>query len=1252
MTIQTLTFPFLLGLQQSVEDRLLDPGRPRAIENLSITKRGRLRMRSDYDSLAMTLQISGTLNLYDLVSWNGRLLGLGEGTATGFDTQSPVDVIEYVNQPLFAWRRATTSVTSHRTDRLPLATYPRNVGRVQDRAISVTKLDIAAGGGRVCAVWEEAYATSEICIHVFDPKTDTTILFQRLSGFRFPRVVFCGSSFFVGCATDGLTVPKLFRYTPASDTVFTALSDPAGAGAVITALDMSLSHEGTTFWMAYGRTGPTTRVHGFDTSGTETHDFAGPNTLCDAITVFTEAVSAGVVRIHLACTENTTTDVDLSTYLGATSALQTNTPAFTTSALSQVGLCCNRSTGNILLSVQKAAGVFVQQFSNSTHGTTAAETLFNATLSTKSLQSKTAAFFACRLTEATDGASTHMLVSPHQFQNLWFKPAAIEDRLIASAPAIMSLPNLAFDASTQRSYWVRLQKGATATSNGQPCVLEYFVARQARRQTAALGDVLYISGAITSVFDGRSITEAGFLDRPRVSLVSQQFSGTSFLTPLATYQFVAVFESFDANGNRIQSPPSDVLEVTLTGANNQISLSITGPHTMRTGSKISSPTNVSDTDDVSRVVLYRTLNAAAGNLTLYREKDAVTFTIMGQNTTLNSELSDANLEDEETLYTQGERESLSGPLPFLAPEGCGAMWPSADRILSGQLPDSELIQESRSLLPYEQANWSDSIGFFRATRGRILAVARLDERRIVWTEPEIFELDGEGVDDNGNGTIGAPRRLPSDCGLYAPPGAPETAWQSIVECQLGIFFRGTETLIYLLPRGGVTPVAIGIDMQDRLAAFPNVVAAVYVQADQTVRYVCNNSGNTDSVSLIYDLEQQTWITEGPYGAATTSACAYQGRMTTLRGNVVQQQRAGNTPAALIPNAWRGGLIHGGGLGAQIRVLNAQFFGEYRGDCALRCIFTFDDLSTETLTAEVNAQALTPFNNASGGASGGAIINTGNYAFTPALVAGSPYSFKFHPEQIKCESVKVDFEVDVPFPVPVNFIAQAASAATSININLANNRQIGDRLLVAFSFDNNNGGVNTPAGWSLLSISSAHSVFERVLDGTEVSPVNFSWITSGTAAVMQWCIRHTRGASPSELVVSTLAAPGTTATAPLVTPSWGTQNTLWFSILLLSDRPTMGNDQNIRAVPDKFRNGVSSGVTGANGCQVAGLYRSLRAASLTPSAWSWGEASPSRVVTLAMRPNDAIVSEGLAYHYWTMDVESAGKSALKSPLQMG
>jgi hypothetical protein len=40
MTVQTLTFPFLLGLQQSVDDRLLDPGRPRAIENLEIAKRG------------------------------------------------------------------------------------------------------------------------------------------------------------------------------------------------------------------------------------------------------------------------------------------------------------------------------------------------------------------------------------------------------------------------------------------------------------------------------------------------------------------------------------------------------------------------------------------------------------------------------------------------------------------------------------------------------------------------------------------------------------------------------------------------------------------------------------------------------------------------------------------------------------------------------------------------------------------------------------------------------------------------------------------------------------------------------------------------------------------------------------------------------------------------------------------------------------------------------------------------------------
>lgn len=1235
MTVQTLTFPFLLGLQQSVDDRLLDPGRPRAIENLAIAKRGRLRMRQDYDALAMTVQGIGTFTLYDLIAWNNRLLGLGESSSSGY-TPSPCEIFEHVDEPLYAWRRSCSNNSFGATSRrMPVVTYPRKVGRIPGTGNPIVSGDVAAGNGRVCMVLDENTILGRVTlVHVFDPITDATLLFSRVVAIRTPRVVCVGGVFFIAAIDTAETTPKLFRFNPASDTALVALTDPAGAGAAILCLDLSVSREGTSFWLAYGRTGSTTRVHGFDSTGTETHDFAGPAVLADAITVYTQAAN-GTQRIHVGIVIDATLAVHLATYLGATSALETNTPAFGAGAISQVGIATAFPTTAMVMIFTDSTGIARIQFLPSTHAAGTLEHIGSLTMATKLLNIGQRAFFGAITAEGTD-AATHLLLSSEQTN---FE--TVTDRLVASQQPLFKLPNMAEDTSTGRAYWLQSTLGQARNTYE---VLRFSVEEQQRRQAAALGDTLYMAGGITCAFDGKALSEAGFLDRPVITSVTQAVSGS--LTALGTYQLVAVYEYIDANGNRIQSPPSDVFEETLAGAADQLIVFVRAAHSIRRALVQLVTQDTAGLDSAPVIVIYRTRNAADGNLTLFRDIEILTITGVGEIFNGSCIQSDASLEDNEVLYSQGERGAQSGPLPFLAPEPCGVMWPSADRILSGQLPSSANIQESRPLLTGEQANWSDSIGFFRATRGRILAVARLDERRIIWTETEIFEMDGEGVDDNGLGTIGAPRRLPSDCGIYAPPGAPETAWQSIVECQLGIFFRGTETLIYLLPRGGVTPAPIGLDVQDRLAAFPNVAAAVYVPTDQTVRYVCNNSGNTDSLQLIWCIEEQTWITEGPYGAATLSACAYQGRMTTLRGNVVQQQRSSLTPAALIANAWRSGVIHGGGLGAWIRALNAQFYGEYRGDCALRCIFTFDDLTTETLTAEVNAVAAVANANQSN-------VFLATYTATTLLSAGSPYSFKFHPGQIKCESCKVDFEIDVPFPVVV-FLSAPFGTTTSSAMALFSGRQIGDRVVVAFTHAADPGTPPAAAGWTLRSSSITHTVLERILDGSEVSPVTFTWTNSTAVAGVAWTIRHSHPTDALEVSTNTLAS-GTTVSSSALTPSWGLANTLWLAALAASERPTSSSAVNLRQNPDAFRRGIAQGFTSAapgTGCQAFGCDRALRASALTPGSWQWVDTSPAVAMTIAVRPNPSLASAGLDYHYWTLDIESAGKSALKSPLQMG
>lgn len=1239
----TKYFPFLMGLDQTTDDRLLEPGRPRAIENLAIRKKGRLGMRYDYDALAMTTQNGGTLTLHDLVSADGRLFGLGQIDVPSFAVFSPTspnDVIEFEGRALFGWKGS--DVLPFPT--LSMVSYFRNIGRTGILGAITAKIDVAAGGGLVCVVVNNG---ATCLVHIIDAAKDATVLSISPTGLLFARVVCVGTKFFIG-GVNG-TTPKLFRYDPAVDTALTALPDPAAAGGAITAFDMSLANEGTTFWMGYCRVGPTTRIHGFDSNGTETHDFAGPAVLADFVTIYTEASLTATVRIHFACVINGTTAVNMSTYLGATSALQTNTPAMFAAAVGQVTMAITglSTSGQILIARQVASDVTYTAFVNSSHALSGfVNGANNSRLNGKAITTRAHCFFPVAVTESADGSKTSFLVNATiastgvEFQ----RAALVDSRGFTSLLDNGALPNWGLDVSTGRSYWARMTLSESGTL--LPAIGEMVLASADRRQCASLGDCLYVAGGAITAFDTRSASEAGTLGVPLILTATP--GGGGALNLLGTYQFVAVFEYFDARGRRVQSAPSEVKTATLAGVQQSVALAAIGPYGMRRFHLDLLLGYVSITGAPS-IVFYRTLDTNGGNLTFFRDTSvAISANEMGATINTSSTQSDVALSANEILYTQGARGALSGPLPFLPPEPCSSLAASADRLLSGGLPETSRIQESRPLFVGEQVNWSNSLGFERDTKGRVLAVVRLDERRIAFTDTELFELDGPGLDDNGNGDIGAPRRLPSDVGLVGGV----LGWRSIVECSLGVMFQGLTDQIYLLPRGGTTPQPVGMAVQDRLASFPTITAAVYMAADQTVRFTCNNTGGTDSIQLLYDVTQREWVTEGPFGVPTASAAQFQGRLCVLQSNVVRQQRASHPPAALIANAWRSGSIHPFGLGQFGRVLNYQFYGEYRGDCTLRCIATYDDQTVETLKpAEVNAFQYDTISNASN-----AFLAT-YVQVTPALAAGSPYSFKFTPNQQKCECVRVDFEVDFPFPSVVDArSAQQLTAANAVSVTLAANRAIGDRVIVVRQLSSSTATTATPVGWtnrsSITGTGGLFIVDERILDGSEVSPISFTWGGTATAAFVNvWTIRNSHPTAPIEVAASFVN--GVSTIGALLTPSWGVKNTRWLSVIALDERPAAAT--NITQSPTGFGRGINAAQISADpnlSGQLEGGDIASAVASLRPDIWRWTDSVTGRTATIGIRPSDTLPSEGLAYHYWTMDVEDAGKSALKSPLQMG
>lgn len=983
-------FPFGRGLHEENDPRLQDPGTPRAMENLVRTKNGRLKARRDYETIAMTgvgstSPNTGTLNnlrLYDIAEFGDRLVGFGRAdssVAQNHSTDSTQDIFDLVEQPTGNWRRAQYG-------ELGQGTWARLCGRLGRKVESIEVGDIAADGGRVCTVFQaplSAGGAATVGVHVFEAARDSTIISAGLTGAEKPRVIVVGGIFFIASVLANGSV-QLHRFNPASDTGLVALTSPIGVGASVTAIDMATSDTGTSFWLGIARSDTTTVLRGLSTAGAVTYSAAGPAVLASGITVFHQS-TAGTARLHVLTVLAATGAVNASSYVPPST-----TPFITTAdifgsedSLSQVSLCMDpdlRSSSTLMIATfeTESNNLIAFTMNVSTHAVSVAYAMDDTPINSKSSPFRNR-LPVLALIEEDDGYFTHGLlrVSDYGNNSLAYRPVCVLDHFLAHAFSRFHLPSMAHDTSTDMTYVMLSSEDIDRVSNLQ--VLEIRLAGTERRQTAQLSDVLYISGAIPQAYDGRHAQEAGgFLTRPFIASIAGNPSGS--LDDPGLYYVICLAEYRDAKNRRIQSAPSGLGTYdNSTGADGPgIGVGVQMPLTMRTGGSVDviTPAQFQPFPTFS---FYRTLNALEGNGTFHLDESLPVISPAFRTPFVQFLTnSDVAISSEEILYTQGARGALSGPLEFVAPLGCVTMAASADRILTGNLPEESRFQESRPLFPGEQVQWNDTLGFFRDVRARSIGVARLDERRILFTSQEIFESDGPGLDDNGLGDIGAPRRLPSDVGLY---GGVE-GWRSIVEISAGILFQGLANQIYLLPRGGVTPVPIGFAVEDTLARYPEISAAVYLNDDQTVRFCCNNVGGTESIILLFNVRFTEWFIEGPYAFTIRSAAKLRGQFVMLTSdNTLLRQRTSDTPLTFVPIAWRACTIHPWTAGYFGRLEAIWLYATYRGNCRVRCVIKFDERDQEVGDwVDVFEQE------------------------NPQFV----YRFTF--DQVKCESFEVDFEV--------------------------------------------------------------------------------------------------------------------------------------------------------------------------------------------------------------------------------------------------
>lgn len=131
----------------------------------------------------------------------------------------------------------------------------------------------------------------------------------------------------------------------------------------------------------------------------------------------------------------------------------------------------------------------------------------------------------------------------------------------------------------------------------------------------------------------------------------------------------------------------------------------------------------------------------------------------------------------------------------------------------------------------------------------LTALGLLDSKLIVTSRSAMWLIEGALPAANGQGGNAEPFRIQSDVGCTNP--------RSMVATPFGLAFLSTRGL-ELLSRD-LTVEWIGHDVEDTIAAYPNVTSAVLVPAKHEVRWTANNAAGNAGVVIVWDYIHKTFF---------------------------------------------------------------------------------------------------------------------------------------------------------------------------------------------------------------------------------------------------------------------------------------------------------------------------------------------------------------------------------------------------------
>lgn len=205
-----------------------------------------------------------------------------------------------------------------------------------------------------------------------------------------------------------------------------------------------------------------------------------------------------------------------------------------------------------------------------------------------------------------------------------------------------------------------------------------------------------------------------------------------------------------------------------------------------------------------------------------------------------------------------------------------------------------------------------------------------------------------------------------------------------------------------------------------------------------------------------------------------------------------------------------------------------------------------------------------------------------------------------------------------FP-PVDSVTASSQSpnATSITVSFPT-ASAGDLILVLVASDAASGAHSAPAGWVELkdegvSTTAWAAVYYLIAAGGESSVVISHTTERSNALAVRILAANWHGTTPPEI---SAAATGSSAApnSPSLTPSWGSADTLWLSVVMADDNPG-GFPVTAWPYPDNQTSASTATSAGAVAVSTSGIA----AASEDPGAYTLTAAEQWNAYTIAVRP---------------------------------